>query len=231
MSNPEYPDQERPNIPPDSQSFGSNYPYPGFPPPAPGNNFPPANYPPPGNYQGNYPPPGYQPYGYGYGSYGYPFPGGGIAGMGKAGFWIRLVAYFIDTIILSIGGFIAGFIAGIIVALAASRTTSYQTVTNVASLIGGLLGLLVYLGYIFIVANYPKGNTLGKMALGLRVVDASGNVPPVGSLILRYTVGYIVSGILCYIGFLMVGFDENKQGLHDKIAKTYVVVREQPRYY
>jgi uncharacterized RDD family membrane protein YckC len=35
--------------------------------------------------------------------------------------------------------------------------------------------------------------------------------------------GYIVSALTLYIGFIWVAFDEHKQGLHDKIADTYVV--------
>jgi uncharacterized RDD family membrane protein YckC len=70
--------------------------------------------------------------------------------------------------------------------------------------------------------------TPGKMALQLRVVDAKtgGTLTIVQSLI-RY-VGYYVSAIPLFIGFVWIAFDPRKQGWHDKLAST-VVIRSRRR--
>jgi len=44
-----------------------------------------------------------------------------------------------------------------------------------------------------------------------------------GIVNVAYFIGYIVGALTLVIGFLMVAFDDRKQGLHDKIANTYVI--------
>ncbi len=68
-----------------------------------------------------------------------------------------------------------------------------------------------------------KGQTLGKMAVGIKVVNAAGSVPGLGCAALREVLGKIVSAIALWLGFLWVIWDKQKQGWHDKIASTYVV--------
>ena len=70
-----------------------------------------------------------------------------------------------------------------------------------------------------------KGQTLGKMALGIMVVDANGGKLTIGKVILRETVGKFVSFVTVLIGFIMVAFDAKNQGFHDKIASSYVIKR------
>jgi len=68
--------------------------------------------------------------------------------------------------------------------------------------------------------------TPGKMALGLRVVDATtGRPASTGQLVRRY-LGYYVSIIPLLLGLLWVAFDPRKQGWHDKLAHTVVVRRK-----
>ncbi len=66
------------------------------------------------------------------------------------------------------------------------------------------------------------GQTLGKMALGVRVVNDQGRPPGIPRAIMREVIGKLLSGIL-YIGFIWVAFDREKRGWHDHIAGTYVV--------
>ena len=68
-----------------------------------------------------------------------------------------------------------------------------------------------------------KGQTPGKMAMGIRVVDAQGWVPGLGIAALREFVGKFVSGTVLAIGLLWIALDSRKQGWHDKIAGTYVI--------
>lgn len=70
--------------------------------------------------------------------------------------------------------------------------------------------------------------TPGKMAIGARIVDANtGNPPTTRQCIIRY-LGYFVSTIPVFLGFIWVALDDRKQGWHDKLAGT-VVVRKKDR--
>ena len=65
--------------------------------------------------------------------------------------------------------------------------------------------------------------TPGKIAIGARIVDArTGQPPSTGQLVGRY-LGYYLSTLVLFLGFIWVAFDERKQGWHDKLAGTVVV--------
>ena len=71
-----------------------------------------------------------------------------------------------------------------------------------------------------------KGQTLGKMALGIMVVNAQGEAPGIRRAAFREIVGKLVSEIaifLGYLGYLWIGWDRKKRGWHDHIASTHVV--------
>ena len=70
--------------------------------------------------------------------------------------------------------------------------------------------------------------TPGKIAIDARIVDAeTGAAPSTKNLLVRY-LGYYVSTLPLFLGFLWIAFDRRKQGWHDKMANT-VVVRSRPR--
>lgn len=131
-----------------------------------------------------------------------------------AGFWVRVAAALIDSLL-------AALILGPI--LWAIYGKEYF---NSEALLAGpmdflltwvLPALAVILFWIY------KSATPGKMALGLRIVDArTGNVPTTGQCIGRYF-GYYVSLLPLGVGILWVAFDERKQGFHDKLAGTVVL--------
>jgi len=123
-------------------------------------------------------------------------------GRGYAGFWVRFAAIVIDWIILGVAGAI----------LAAISTRAYFY---------GTMGWLLVAAY-FIAFWTWKGQTPGKMALDLKVIKADGGPVDLATAILRY-IGYLVSGLILGIGFLLIPFDSRKQGLHDKIAGTFVI--------
>lgn len=76
--------------------------------------------------------------------------------------------------------------------------------------------------YEALMTSSAKQATLGKMALGLKVIDKQG-----GRLTFLHATGRHFAKVLnlftLQIGYLMVAFTEQKQGLHDIIAGTYVV--------
>jgi len=67
-----------------------------------------------------------------------------------------------------------------------------------------------------------RGQTLGKMAMAIRVVRSDGRPTGVGAALLRL-VGYLFSTLLLFVGFLMILFDRQRRGLHDRLADTIVV--------
>jgi uncharacterized RDD family membrane protein YckC len=123
-----------------------------------------------------------------------------------AGFWIRFVANFLDGIII-------GFLSLIPVLIFAFLG---------ADILGRLLSYVISFGY-FIILTYQKEATWGKMALGLKVIPSEKEKLSLGQVFLRETIGKIVSGLILGIGYIMAGFTERKEALHDKIAKTNVV--------
>lgn len=132
-----------------------------------------------------------------------------------AGFWIRFGALIIDGIIL---GVVVSVIASI---LGIERTT---TVNGASAMNNGYSGLSTLIGWIYFTAmTVTRGATVGKMALGLKVVKEDGKAVDWGTGVLREVVGKFVSAVVFGLGFLWVAFDPKKQGWHDKIAKTFVV--------
>lgn len=137
----------------------------------------------------------------------------------KAGFWIRLVAYCIDAAIVSLAQFALIYLLDFSLGMAGSVTGQGQVAISVVS---GLLGATISFAYGVFFIGYC-GQTPAKMLLGIKVIRTGGAEMNYGRAVLREVLGKFVSGILLGIGFLMVAFDSQKQGLHDKIADTYVI--------
>jgi len=139
--------------------------------------------------------------------------------MEKVGFFPRLVAYIIDDIIVVVGIWIVFAIFGLSGYATGQATT--EAAFGVLSVIGLIIAVVWTVGY-FIFFWSTRGQTPGKMIMGIKIVPTDGGPVTVGKAILRL-IGYAVSAIVVYLGFLWVLWDKDKQGWHDKIAKTYVV--------
>jgi uncharacterized RDD family membrane protein YckC len=89
----------------------------------------------------------------------------------------------------------------------------------------GLVGMLLGCAYeaIFVA---QMGATPGKMALGMKVVRPDGSRVDIGRAVGRYFAKLLSMMILC-IGYIMIGFDPEKRGLHDMICDTRVVRQRQ----
>ena len=86
------------------------------------------------------------------------------------------------------------------------------------------LGLLTLVSIVYFTTfTAVRGQTPGKMAVGIRVVGEDDRPPGLGTALLRETVGRLVSTIPFYLGFLWMAWDAEKRGWHDKIAGTWVV--------
>jgi len=119
-----------------------------------------------------------------------------------AGFWVRLGACIIDGVIL-------GLITWII------------TYISVALIVWVTVGLIISVTY-FCGFWVWRGQTPGKMVMGIKVICTGSSPVTLPQALLRY-LGYIVSAMVLFIGFIWIAFDSHKQGIHDKIADTYVV--------
>lgn len=88
---------------------------------------------------------------------------------------------------------------------------------------GPYIGLAAFIFVLYHVAQWSIwGQTLGMKLAGIKVVSADGNKPGFGRALLRM-LGYFFSFSLAGWGFLMIALDPRRQGLHDKIAETFVV--------
>jgi uncharacterized RDD family membrane protein YckC len=162
--------------------------------------------------------------------------------MEYGGFWVRLIAYFIDGIIVTILIFLLYFI---LMAVGFIDFSALMEVANDPSVQAGgepdpalamaagqdmmrqmsvvyLGGLLIAWLYETLMVSSPMQATPGKMVFGLRVTTADGGQVSFGRATGRFF-GKIISGIILYIGYIMIAFSSRKQGLHDMIANTLVV--------
>ena len=128
----------------------------------------------------------------------------------------RFMAFFIDTIILTI----------LVWLLATIAELATDSTGDVVALCSGLLTLVGPFGY-YTYFHARSGQTPGKKALGIKVVSSDGSPLTTGKSAGR-AFGYMLTWALTYvfvgfIGFLWMFRDENRQTWHDKMAGTYVI--------
>ncbi len=136
-----------------------------------------------------------------------------------AGFWWRFLAYIIDAMITACVFFPLGAILGVAIAASGEDPTSAPMIGARLSLNGVSL-LVTWLYYALCESSSWQG-TIGKKVLGLRVTDMYGQRINFAKATGRYF-GKIPSGLILGIGFIMIAFTEQKQGLHDMLAGTLV---------
>jgi uncharacterized RDD family membrane protein YckC len=135
-----------------------------------------------------------------------------------AGFWRRFVAVLLDGIILGIVNIVLQVIS---LAAIAGLFESAQDVGAVFAVYGIQIATAVTYETVLI-GKY--GSTVGKMALQLEVVNASGGPVSYGRAFGRYFAKWL-SYITLLIGFIIAAFDPEKRSLHDRICNTRVVIK------
>lgn len=135
-----------------------------------------------------------------------------------AGFGLRAAAFVIDTVFVWFCSMLLGVTVGLVGYLLTMYTADGPAPLDRLVVICGLIFSVAY----YLAAWTKSGQTLGKVALGIKIVGADGQPPSGGKAVLRY-LGYILNAILLSIGFLWAAFDRKRQGWHDKIAGTYVI--------
>ena len=142
-----------------------------------------------------------------------------------AGFWIRFVAYIIDAFILVLALVVIG---GVIIGLAVAIGGTSGRDSEVAIGAGVVLALLTYvvIGWLYeaFLTSGPHGATLGKQAVGVRIVCADGAPLSFGRATGRHFLKVFVTPMIpLAIGYLMAGFTARKRALHDIMADTFVI--------
>ena len=139
------------------------------------------------------------------------------------GFWIRLVAALLDSIILIIMTLIISFVLAAIAGILLGEGAGIATL--LLALLAFSIALILYKP-LMEASDYQA--TFGKVILGMKVVNQNGNKLTMSESFLRtivYTAMLAIPGINIagLLGLVMIGFTEQKQGLHDLLSKTFVV--------
>ena len=155
-----------------------------------------------------------------------------------AGFWLRFAAYIIDQFVIGFAGCILAIpvIIGIVVFgvnLSFINSTDDFFSHGGWIMIAGIIGLIVLIALICIVMTWlyyalmessKYGGTLGKMAVNIKVVDLNGHRVSFGRATGRYF-ARIITNMTFLVGYIIAGFTEKKQALHDFIASCIVVCK------
>ncbi len=150
-----------------------------------------------------------------------------------AGFVTRSIAFAIDLILIAVTQITILFLVRLLLdffgldQLARAIFEPTET-TNVSVFITITRWVIAFIGSGFLFALYSISmwllvdKTLGQALLGLRVLRTDGRPLTLGPAI-RRVLGYYISFLALFLGFLWVLVDDRRQGWHDKIADTIVV--------
>jgi len=151
-----------------------------------------------------------------------------------AGFWMRFVAIIIDGIIIGVAqSFVLVPLLAAVGFGFASNADSMDfsdpdqaagIVASIAALMGGywVLAMVIQVLYFTFMESSKLQATVGKLALGIKVTDLQGNKLDFTKALIR-NLSRIISNFTLLIGYIIAGFTEKKQALHDMIASTLVV--------
>jgi uncharacterized RDD family membrane protein YckC len=135
----------------------------------------------------------------------------------------RLGARVIDALLVFV---VVCIVVGlfILIAAALSRSAIAGLVT-----VGAVIGiyffpfpLLVATGLYHGLMESRRGQTLGKMAVGIRIMTSEARNPSFGQAFLRATAGTMASNLVCLLGYFWMLWDPLQQTWGDKIASTYI---------
>ena len=134
------------------------------------------------------------------------------------GFWRRFWAYMLDGIVL---GFVSMFVFGLGIVVVRFVSPEIEDPVK-ALLIPQIAAEIIIKAFYFIYFHGLTGQTVGKLALGLKVVKRDGETIGFARAAVRYF-GSFISLLCAGLGFVWIVFDVRKQGWHDKMAGSFVV--------
>jgi uncharacterized RDD family membrane protein YckC len=144
-----------------------------------------------------------------------------------AGFWRRFAAYLIDSMVIAFALVnYRSLMYNQLLPSVAPRQTIDQIITlnQILAVAVGIIGFLFAWVYFSGMESSPFQATIGKVAVGIYVADLQGQRISFGRATGRFF-GKILSGAILLIGYLMAGFTEKKQALHDTMAGCLVLVK------
>ena len=151
-----------------------------------------------------------------------------------AGFWLRLVAYLIDSILLGVVYGVLFLIGVAMIGVESLQSMARGMENGDAAPSAAFIMMIIFVMFLGIIASWlyyaylessANQGTLGKMALGLIVTDLQGRRISFGRGTGRFFAKIITGLIPLGIGYIMAGFTEKKQALHDMIVGTLVLRR------
>jgi len=154
-------------------------------------------------------------------------------GLAYAGFWLRFVAYIIDGVVSGLAFLILLIPLFVLTGAGAalSKIGSGEDIDNAVAAVLSIGFLFGFFGIIFLVSwlYYALSEssswqaTLGKKMLNLKVTDMTGQPISFGRASGRFFAKIITNMIPLMIGFIIAGFTEKKQAIHDMIASCLVL--------
>ena len=142
-----------------------------------------------------------------------------------AGFGRRLVALFIDIIILVAINWVINIVWSLASGGGFFGEVPVDPLAEVTSgptwPLGAAIAFVLFVAYI-VLFWWWKGRTPGKMVMGLKIVRGNGSDLRWSDAVLRF-LSYIISFLIFFIGFIWAFFDDYNQGIHDKLANTFVI--------
>ncbi len=144
------------------------------------------------------------------------------ASLPKAGFWLRSVAFLVDAAVVAALASAGWLLVGAAVLIGGGLSSTPEFAQEWLEWVAATtLSILIVVCYFTVFVAW-RGQTPGKMLLGLRILRATGEEVTFAQALIRW-MAQGLGALLFGIGFLMVAFSRRKQGLHDKLAGTYVV--------
>ena len=137
-----------------------------------------------------------------------------------AGFFVRLAAYLIDWLVVGIALLVVRIPMWISSLFHPNNLLVRDFIFQYS--VADIVVYVLTVTY-FILPTYYAGRTLGKRLLQLKVISAEDRSMTFFEVVYRETVGKFLSGIIIGIGYLMVGIDKEKRGIHDLLADTRVI--------
>jgi len=145
----------------------------------------------------------------------------------RAGFWLRLVALTIDTVILGAFSFILLFLGSVFTASGgALGDFDFEIEGSPASFPLWCCGVITAAAAYFTILHSEYGQTIGKSLLGLEVRTPEGEALSYSRALFRW-LAYAASASFFGLGFLWVALNPGKRGWHDLLANTVVFARKE----
>lgn len=137
-----------------------------------------------------------------------------------AGFFVRLIAYLVDQLLVGIGLLFLQIPLSILQIFLPNNLFVKDLIFQYS--IADIVCYAIGVAY-FVLFTYHRGATLGKMLLHIRVVSTEERKLTFLEVLYRETIGRFLSGLILSVGYWFVIFHKEKRGLHDLLSDTKVV--------